>query len=267
MSSLLQYHPSILWPLQCLAIASASFTQPSSSVRYGAVFLSAVLTWSFSTTSHDYMENAVHKQMLETLHTTYTWLAVERLLISRWTYEARGPERYRTKDGKEVDFTTAAAKRRSKPDSLWERMVFSTNLLFSPRGIGEPWEVKNVPSFSSSDPGYVPAKAAFLLRWLASTTILFLIVDFAGAAPPPEPGMFPSQQISLLRRIRDVSSQELVNRAIGTFSYWINVFCITTIFADVAGLSGVGTGLSSPKSWRPTYGPVSKTCTIRGLWG
>ena len=143
----------MLWPLQCLAIASQRFIEPSSLVRHGTIFLSTVLTWIFSTTSHAYIENAAPRQMLETLHTTYPWLALERLLISKWTYEARGPGSRRTKDGKEVN-DSGNVNDKLTPDSLWRELVFATNLLFSPRGIGELWDIKHAPSWSSSNPDY-----------------------------------------------------------------------------------------------------------------
>ena len=261
------FHPALLYPLQLLIILTASFTRPNSSIRYAAVFLSGVLTWAFHMTCHNpkYFVNNVPKQFIGTFLTTYFFLAIERLLIRKWYFGAGGPTAYKNNK------THAKVVLKDVPKrviaSTWDRVVFATDLLFSPRSIGKPWQIKNVANYDDKNPSYVPSRGRFLVRTMMISFGLFLVADFARMMPPPEDGLFSSRKIPLLIRLSEVTTEELITRIFATAAYYINTYIVTSLFANVCSLLSVGAGVSSPASWRPTYGSLSEAYTIRKFWG
>lgn len=261
------FHPALLYPLQLLVIFAASFTRPHSSFRYAAVFLSGVFTWSFHKTCHNpkYFVNNVPKQFIGTFLTTYFFLAIERLLISEWYFDADGPTAYTNNTTNAKVVLEDVPKRVNA--SIWDRAVFAIDLLFSPRSIGKPWQIKVVPKYDDKDPGYVPSRGRFLIRTTVLSLCLFLVADFARMMPPPEEGIFSSRKIPLLTRLSEVTTEELITRIFATAAYYLNTYIITSLVANVCSLVSVGAGLSSPASWRPTYGSLSESYTVRKFWG
>ena len=261
------FHPAFLYPFQLVVILLASFTPPESSIRYAAVFISGVLAWSFHQTCHDprYFVSAVPKQFIGTFLTTYFFVAVERLLIRRWYFNAGGPTIY--VDQKKNTKVYVRDVPEKADSSLWKQLVYASDLLFGPRSVGKRWEIKNVARYDYQNPSFVPSRSVFLLRTAAATAGLFMVADFARMAPPPDPGTFSPSKIPVVRRWSDVTAEQFVTRIFATIAYLLNTYCITSIVANVGGLLGVGTGLSSPASWRPTYGRFSDGYTIRKFWG
>lgn len=261
------FHPALLYPFQLLLILTASFTRPNSSFRYAAVFLSGVLTWSFHKTCHNskYFVNNIPKQFIGTSLTSYFFLAIERLLIRKWYFDADGPTAY-TNNERYARVVVEKLPTRVNP-SIWERAVFAIDVLFSPRSIGKPWQVKVLPNYDDKDPTYVPSRGRFLIQTTMLSLGLFLIADFARMMPPPEDGLFSSKNIPLLARFSEVTTEELITRIFATVAFYTNTYIITSLVANVSSLLSVGAGMSSPASWRPTYGSLSECYTVRKFWG
>lgn len=267
-SALIDFHPALLYPLQLLVIFTASFTRPDSPVRYAAVFLSGLLTWAFHKTCHNprFFGNSVPKQFIGMLLTTYFFLAIERLLIRRWFFDAGGPTNYENSKT-QAKVVLKDVPKRVHNASIWDKAVFGIDLLFSPRSIGKPWQVKNVANYNDKTPTYVPSRRQFLVRTTLVSICLFLVADFARMAPPPEDGLFGPRKIPLFTRLSEVTAEELITRILATAAYYTNTYIVTSHVANVSSLLSVGIGLSSPASWRPTYGPLSEAYTIRRFWG
>ena len=267
-STSIGFHPALLYPLQLLVIFAASFTQPASSIRHAAVFLSGVLTWSFFKTCHSptFFTNNVPKVMIGNWLITYFFHAIERLLIRRWCFDADGPTNYES-NKKKAKIVQDNVPERVKNTSIWDKAVFAIDLLFSPRSIGKPWQINKVANYDDKNPTFVPSRRRFLVQIALQSICLFLIADFARMAPPPNPGLFGPRKIPLLTRLSQVTAEELIIRIFATVAFWVNTYIVACLIANVPSLMSVGSGLSSPASWRPTYGSLSEAYTIRKFWG
>lgn len=261
-----RYFPVTLLPAQLLTIAMAGLTRPSSMVRYTAVILSGVLAVCFQAICHNYMSNAAHKQVIGSFLFIYFFLAVDRLLISEWNLDDGGPVSYRKRSGKEnggAKVQNKAAREGSKlPISAWNQLVFISDLLFGMRGIGKPWEVKNVPRYR-----YLPSRAKFLWDYLVWMLCIYMLVDCGGAFPPTDLEPFSVKKEALVSRITEVTGEEIGLRIAASLGFWVYSYCVMASFAAVGGLLSVGIGLSSPSSWRPLFGSISEVYTVRHFWG
>ncbi len=267
LSAPMDFHPALLYPLQLVVISAAAFTRLNSSVRYAAVFLSGVLTWSFHQTCHDpkYFVNNVPKRAIGTLLTTYFFLAIERLLIGEWTFDANGPTTFKDSKTQKKVVLKDVSKRINA--SISDRVMFAMDLLFSPRSIGKRWQVKSVPNYDDKNPSYVPSRAWFLVRTTIVSICLFLVADFASMLPPPENRIFTARKIPLLTRLSEITTEELIVRIFATALYYINTYIVTSLIGNVFSLLSVGSGVSNPASWRPAYGSLSASYTVRKFWG
>ena len=262
------FHPALLYPLQLLVIFAASFTQPTSSIRHAAVFLSGLLAWSFFKTCHNptFFINNVPKVMIGTSLTTFFFHAIERLLIRRWYFDADGPTAYENNKAK-AKIVWDDVPKRIKNNSIWDKAAFAIDLLFSPRSIGKPWQIKKVVNYDDRYPAFVPSRRRFLVRTTLLSIGLFLVADFATMAPPPDPGLFRPRKIPLLTRLSQVTAEELIIRIFATVAFYVNTYITASLIANVPSLLSVGSGLSSPSSWRPTFGSLSEAYTVRKFWG
>ncbi|MCJ1379488.1 hypothetical protein MMC17_002589 [Xylographa soralifera] len=263
----IDFHPALLYPLQLLVIVTASFTRPKSSIRCAAVFLSGVLTWSFHKTCHnpEYFVNNVPKQFIGTSLTSYFFLAIERLLIGEWYFDAGGPTTYKNNKTHAKVVLKGVPKRVNA--SIWDRMEFAMDILFSPRSIGKPWQIKNVANYDDKNPSYVPSRGRFLVRTTIFSVCLFLVADFTSMMPAPEDGLFGPRKVPLFTRLSEVTAEELIIRFFANAAFYVNTYIVTSLVGNVCALLSVGTGMSSPASWRPTYGSLSKAYTVRKFWG
>lgn len=197
---------------------------------------------------------------------TYFFHAIERLLIRRWCFDADGPTNYES-NKKKAKIVQDNVPERVKNTSIWDKAVFAIDLLFSPRSIGKPWQINKVANYDDKNPTFVPSRRRFLVQIALQSICLFLIADFARMAPPPNPGLFGPRKIPLLTRLSQVTAEELIIRIFATVAFWVNTYIVACLIANVPSLMSVGSGLSSPASWRPTYGSLSEAYTIRKFWG
>jgi hypothetical protein len=187
----------------------------------------------------------------------FAMVATERLVVGRWWVGAGGPlGKQKNEVGGGWRGATAA-----------EKWSFIIDLLFSPRGVNRAWAAKNIPHFRSSDPAYVPTRAAFLRRRLTSTLISFLLFDVIANSPPPDPSMFSLSTIPFFRRLDDVTSSELALRLSSTLAFWISTYCIVNVINGVFALFCVGLGVSEAKDWPPIFGAVGEASSVRRFWG
>lgn len=246
--------------LQGFVFVVAILTRPFSSLRYPAVVLISILCWAFLSTIHYHMENRTWKAIWCSVATSFPLVSVEKLLLSRWSYDARGPEAYRKKND-----AVKRGEEKPRPNSTLEhildRLIFALDTLFSTRGLGKPWEVKGIP------PGHVSSRRAFLLRTAMSTFFFLFIVTLAGSQPLPDPDLVSLRRIPLLTRLANVTSEELLVRSLVTIGFGFSAFCLLSASHGLFDLLFVGTGLSSPAISRPGFGSFRELYTIRRLWG
>jgi hypothetical protein len=269
-------HPISLVISQVLITALAiSFTPPSSIVRPAALPLLIAATWRIAATCLQHIPRMSLASVVAGNAPAYLVRYVDLVLLSRWSHEARGPTnppRLRNGDRWENDVSSSSRSRRSKihtQGTVLDRLRFGTNVTLSSRHVNTPWEVRNVPHFSASDPHYVPSRSTFLRRNVVVALLCYLVVDIFSFGVQPETNavLFASHNIPFFARLGDVSVQELAVRIIVSLTLGLNVYCMTRMGYSILGIIAVGTGMSQVSAWRPPFGRLADAYTMRRFWG
>jgi len=260
-------HPYGLQAVQLSAWGAAAFTKPTSSLRYAAIAVMFAAACYFHLTVHDRLENKLLKTMPAGATVFSTLNAIAKILIDKWNYEAGGPEAYRARNNingsvnsKKTDHSLPKEPGRSK---LW----FAYDMLFSPRNVGKPWQVKNVPRFLSNDPSYIPSRGAFLLRTFALVVLCFLIHDISAAQPQPDARLIAASKQPFYTRFRDVTSEELVFRIASTIVFWVNGAAYVGVFTYTFAFVAVAIGHGKPADWPANFDWPTTAYLVRQFWG
>ncbi|KAF2117132.1 membrane bound O-acyl transferase family-domain-containing protein [Lophiotrema nucula] len=186
---------------------------------------------------------------------------IDLALLSHWNYEDRGPPIQNT-------FRPEAAGTPSL-QPLWERFAFGWNAMWSFRHVNSPHEVKNVPPFSTNDPNYVPSKRRFVLQQSAAALGCYIMLDLLGARKPPANSaeIFNPDLIPMISRIGEVSAAELKLRALTIAGFGLTFYCVIQGFQSLAAGFAVGSGLSDAANWRPAFGSLSESYSLKNFWG
>lgn len=170
-------HPYGLLAVQVFVLGIAVFTKPASSLRYAGILVMIAAACYFHLTVHDRMENRILKALPAGTTMGSMLMAIQKLLIGKWSYEVGGPEMFRSRNNLNGSATSKKTDHPLPNQPARSRLWFTYDMIFSPRGVGKPWLVKNVPRFSSNDTSYVPNRGAFSLRTFTLAMICFLIHD------------------------------------------------------------------------------------------
>lgn len=193
---------------------------------------------------------------------------IEIALLSRWSYETRGPNRSSQQQLDRVEYPNKETKSELNTARFLKRLRYGYLVTFSFRNCGTPHEVKNVPHFSSQDREYVPTRSRFLRRTAASALMCYLFLDLSGLGMQPErnPILYSSERVHLLTRLGDISREELLIRTLTSVSIWACMYCSLMLYQDVSAFVGVISRLNEVKSWRPAFGPLKEAYSVRRFW-
>lgn len=226
------------------------FTKPTSPLRYLAVFASIALAVPFMTIS-DRIENRVIKTFVSGTVISTIMNQTDKLLIKRWNFDARGPEAYHNKQSNGSKSAKHMKRERSK--SVSARFWFTAQALFSPRDVGRPPQVKNVPAFSSKDPNYVPTRARFLLRTFILSVFLFIVQDIACAQPRPPKHLTAADKQPLFGNMKSYSLEDFIFRFASTVGFWISTAATLNLIHIAWAFMMVAVGVSKPGDWPPQF--------------
>lgn len=192
---------------------------------------------------------------------------IELALLSRWSFEARGPSTHYVSGDHQVKKTNCQPE--FSINTIWERLRFGFSATFSLRNMNTPFEVKNVPSFSRRNISYVPSRRRFIFKEVSTFVACFLFLDLASLMPNDDGNkeMFSQNYIPLLTRLGSISTQEMLNRSMTTLLCWTSMYCTMQILYSASSALCVGLGFSSVKDWRPLFGSPFDAFTLRGFWG
>ena len=207
--------------------------------------------FAFDNSSDEPIENRKSRAAIGTVFTGCFFASFEKLLCSKWNVDARGPEAYRQ-----------IQRRPSKSVSR-----YALDLLANPRGIGQPWQVKNVPHFSSLDPKYVPSRAKFLATRFASFVCCVLVLDLSAYAIAPSRELYSEETIPVFSYVGSLSTNLTLFRLGSTIVFWLQLALSMITAVDGAALVAVASGLSNPQDWPPLVRSPRELYTIRKFWG
>lgn len=136
------------------------------------------------------------------------------------------------------------------------------------RRVNSPYEVKNVPLFSESDPSFVPPKWVFVAQRLAVAVICYLVLDvLALRKPPTNTTAFDPAFIPMISRISDVTFVEIKRKALMITGFAATFYCLIQGAQSASAAAAVALGLSKVESWRPAFGSLFDAYSLRNVWG
>jgi hypothetical protein len=248
-------HPLILFIAgQLVSTATAAFTQKGSLLRPFAFLVTVAISWLGLSNFQDYIQTTGWAgRSLASAICSIPNILFDRLIIRKWAYgsDYLGP----------VEASSDERKRQSR----WE---FGSEVSGSTRCTGSAKEASNVPHFSEGDPRYVPPLSAFLLRHLCLVVGLYhlhtLCIDMQLRS---DQAFLEDTHISFLSRITDVSLEEIVTRVRISVAYWVALYCFCQFFYSLFALTNVALKPTELRLWRPLFGSIKTSSTMRGYWG
>jgi len=279
MAKVLVQHPILIYPvflviLQILVIALAiGFTSPTSITRLAGLPLVAIAAWLVLTTCSTCLPRA-WIPVVAGNGPTYLLRYIGLALLCKWSFETGKPTDPRgispnlQFSQEKTGAIDGFSRKPTRAGHLWERLGFSLRLVLSPRMVETPYEVRNVPYFSSN-PHEVPSRGQFLRQMARAVLISYIIVDLStlGTRPEQNAVLFAEGRVPLLTRLGDVAAEELIVRTVSTLVLCINVICFMHIGYGIMAFVGVAVGISDVRSWRPPFGSPWEAYTLRRFWG
>lgn len=156
-----------------------------------------------------------------------------------------------------------------KQGTLAERLRFGLYVTFSFRHPGTPYEISNVPPFSTKDPRYEPPRGRFC-RWTSLSALsCYLLCDLLNhyLESPLNGILYSLKHIPLFSRWDHVTRDELVVRLAFSMGIWATMYFGLRFLQDVLALIAVMTGLSEVSQWRPAFGSPLEAWSLRRFWG
>ena len=159
--------------------------------------------------------------------------------------------------------------------SSLERLSNVAAFYFSPRRY---LPASRIPSFSASDPSYVPSRQAFLFagirRVLVGLAVIYfqrnyILNTYVSDYGPPHDRLLSRLLTFSLQNPDDnkITVRECVIRADTALTTLVAEYNLHNIVHTSASIIGVGLLCHSPSQWRPIYGPLKEAYTIRRFYG
>ena len=183
---------------------------------------------------------------------------IDTALISRWDWSHGGPTSFKGGTNILVAKTPAAS-----------RLCWALEVTTNQRWTRTPWEIKNIPPFSTREPNYTPSRSKFVIQRLLIATVTYMTVNILSsnhADPAVKQVMFSVRQEKVFSRLSEISGEEIIKRVIVTSTIWITIYCIVTTIYNVISVLAVATGIYESADWRPLFGKLGQLTTVRGFW-
>ena len=267
-------HPLIVYAFQhFLFVLVAGFTKPRSFLRpLGFVFL-AFSSWRALSTFTTYIDTpgwvprAVASAFPQTMLTYF-----ERVLVRQLSPPTNNEDHKRESiDRRECamghENPLRADARRLDSRSFQSRWEYGTHVASSMRGLGTPWEIRNVHPFSRRDPQYVPSPLNFVL-WKATTVILCIWVHTfcIETQLSQDQNLMTPEFIPIFGRLSHVSMEEITVRLIATCTTLTSIYCFIQGGYSFVAMVSVCVRPSAVKEWRPVFGPAIDSYNLRRFW-
>ena len=212
---------------------------------------------------------------------------MEKLLLSRWNFSDKGPsgetstlDATRNKDGGRVSGEKRKQAQRAalftpSPSltDTWERVKFGTWVAMSSRYINSPYQARNTPPYSTSNPASIPSRRTFLLRCSSIFLACYLVTDLLllGNRPASNPILYAQEQALLFPRLLThdlhVPAANFLTRCSTTLGFWFGGYVIIQGYYSAAAFLAVGFGFTTSADCRPIFGSLGDAYTIRRFWG
>ena len=154
--------------------------------------------------------------------------------------------------------------------TIWDRLYFGYWCTFAGRLCGTQFEVKHVPFFSAKDPSYNPSRGQFLLQRTRACLLCYIFMDLVTNIPADVEQSritFAPENVPYLARVGEYPAELIAARIVTTVIVWASSYAIVDLYMNLAALVRVGVGLDDAKFWRPNFGSIRESYSIRRFWG
>lgn len=154
--------------------------------------------------------------------------------------------------------------------SLWERLKWSTGMLWNFRRVGTQHQISNINPFSADNPSYVPSRKKFLLRTTSMLVLSKYMLDLADYILAPSDQflyLLTRPYLRFFPRLMEVSLFETMFRSVQVCGFWLRCGMGQYICYVFFALICVGLGIQDPEQWPPYFGFASETWSVRQFWG
>lgn len=193
---------------------------------------------------------------------------IDLVLLSAWSAKARGPT---SKNGSLEPTTQKDTKVGRGGSFAWVGEVWwALTLIFNNRLVDTAWEVKHVPRFSKDRSGWVPSRMRYVWSRGATAVVCFILLDatrLLGAPPEQNAVLFAPEKVAFFSRLGDVSMEEVAMRYVSAIMFGVVTFLLFEGVHCGVGAIWVGLGLSHVKTWRPCFGTIFESWSLRRFWG
>ncbi|KAG4267187.1 hypothetical protein FPRO04_04799 [Fusarium proliferatum] len=148
-----------------------------------------------------------------------------------------------------------------------KRYVFGQKVASSMRGLGTPWEIRNIHHFDSQDPTYVPAATPFVCINLLKVLLCYFVhkMCITTQLSLDQQYMAPNY-VPIFRRVSEVTLAELQVRYIATVTTVVSIFCFIQGGYSLASAVSVTMNPKAVKDWRPIFGELTESYCLRQFW-
>ncbi|KAK3173749.1 hypothetical protein OEA41_007081 [Lepraria neglecta] len=266
-------HPLVIAIAQYLIFTlAAGFTSPRSPTRLLAFALLSFCTWlGIYNFPRNIQSTSVLAAILAGAIAGSPLGYLDRVILRAWAYEDRkaifGPPpkgKEKTDDQRPISGPGVI----DDEDTFGSRYSFGSEVSGVVRGIGTSFEIKYIPPFSSSDPGYVPSPAAFIASKFMIIIACHYIVEYTmDWRVAFDKSLFLPSKVPFFARLDDVTLDDVLARLIIGLTTWIYNYAILQVFFGIPAAIAVAFKPSSVGEWRPPFGSIQDAYTMRGFWG
>ncbi|KAF5710523.1 cytochrome P450 monooxygenase 3A7 [Fusarium mundagurra] len=148
-----------------------------------------------------------------------------------------------------------------------KRYVFGQEVASSMRGLGTPWEIRNIHHFDSQDPTYVPAATPFVCINLLKVLLCYFIHKLCITTQLSlDQQYLAPNYVPIFRRVSEVTLAELQVRYIATVTTVVSIFCFIQGGYSLASAASVTMNPKAVKDWRPIFGELTESYCLRQFW-
>ncbi|KLO90254.1 TRI7-trichothecene biosynthesis [Fusarium fujikuroi] len=148
-----------------------------------------------------------------------------------------------------------------------KRYVFGQEVASSMRGLGTPWEIRNIHHFDSQDPTYVPAATPFVCINLLKVLLCYFVHKMCITTQLSLDQQYMARNyVPIFRRVSEVTLAELQVRYIATVTTVVSIFCFIQGGYSLASAASVTMNPKAVKDWRPIFGELTESYCLRQFW-
>ena len=267
----LLFHPLVISTFhQFLFIFIAGFTSAHSVLRPLGFLVFLLTTWFALSTFTDYVEPP--GWVARTVASAFPQISLtyfERLIVRKITYETHGTPT--ASDGA----SSGTAKPVAPVVNTWSnklavfrsRYTFGQLVASSMRGLGTPWEIKHIHQFDPKDATFLPSRGSFVIENLFSVVGCYFTHKFCiNTQLGLDQSFMMPENVPIFRRMGELSATELKVRYIATVTTVTSIYCFIKGGYSLGAAASVLLNPNAIKDWRPIFGPLSDSYSLRRFW-